>query len=166
VALLGTKAFKNFIGGEWVDAASGETFESISPADGGSIRSGSRLLIDLGYRTPSGDALRLPRFVVTVLDERDVGIFRFDSGLEPGIPDVLPAEGTVACLTDPIDLTPGRCRVHLSLLNAGNLADYVGDAAAFEVEPDAFHASGRFPRRAMALAVRRHRWSHVENDVS
>ena len=51
-------------------------------------------------------------------------------------------------------------------LNGGNLADYVGDAAAFEVEPDAFHASGRFPRRAMALAVRRHRWSHVGNDGS
>jgi acyl-CoA reductase-like NAD-dependent aldehyde dehydrogenase len=30
----GTKTFQNFIGGEWVDAASGETFESTSPATG------------------------------------------------------------------------------------------------------------------------------------
>src|SRR5581483_7289187 len=29
-----TQTFKNFIGGEWVDAASGETFESRSPATG------------------------------------------------------------------------------------------------------------------------------------
>jgi alpha-ketoglutaric semialdehyde dehydrogenase len=29
-----TKTFKNFIGGEWVDAVSGETFESASPATG------------------------------------------------------------------------------------------------------------------------------------
>jgi aldehyde dehydrogenase (NAD+) len=29
-----TKQFQNFIGGEWVDAASGETFESIVPATG------------------------------------------------------------------------------------------------------------------------------------
>jgi alpha-ketoglutaric semialdehyde dehydrogenase len=29
-----TKTFKNFIGGEWVDAASGETFESRNPANG------------------------------------------------------------------------------------------------------------------------------------
>src|ERR671939_79040 len=29
-----TKTFKNFIGGEWVDAASGDTFESVSPATG------------------------------------------------------------------------------------------------------------------------------------
>jgi alpha-ketoglutaric semialdehyde dehydrogenase len=32
-----TKTFKNFIGGEWVDAASGETFESTSPATGETI---------------------------------------------------------------------------------------------------------------------------------
>ena len=29
-----TKTFQNFIGGEWVDAASGDTFDSTSPADG------------------------------------------------------------------------------------------------------------------------------------
>jgi len=34
VALLGAKTFQNYIGGEWVDAVSGETFESVSPADG------------------------------------------------------------------------------------------------------------------------------------
>lgn len=34
MAILGAKTYKNFIGGEWVDAASGETFESTSPADG------------------------------------------------------------------------------------------------------------------------------------
>jgi aldehyde dehydrogenase (NAD+) len=37
VALLGAKTFQNYIGGEWVDAANGETFESISPANGDTI---------------------------------------------------------------------------------------------------------------------------------
>jgi aldehyde dehydrogenase (NAD+) len=37
VAILGAKTFKNYIAGEWVDAASGETFESTSPADGETI---------------------------------------------------------------------------------------------------------------------------------
>jgi acyl-CoA reductase-like NAD-dependent aldehyde dehydrogenase len=32
-----TKSFQNYIGGEWMDAASGETFESTSPADGETI---------------------------------------------------------------------------------------------------------------------------------
>jgi aldehyde dehydrogenase (NAD+) len=41
VPLLGAKKFKrtfqNYIGGEWVDAASGQTFESVSPATGETI---------------------------------------------------------------------------------------------------------------------------------
>ena len=34
MATTGTRTFRNFIGGEWADAASGETFESLSPATG------------------------------------------------------------------------------------------------------------------------------------
>ena len=37
MALTGTKSFQNYIGGEWVDAASGETFESSNPATGDTI---------------------------------------------------------------------------------------------------------------------------------
>jgi acyl-CoA reductase-like NAD-dependent aldehyde dehydrogenase len=37
MALLGAKTYQNFIAGEWVDAASGETFESTSPANGDAI---------------------------------------------------------------------------------------------------------------------------------
>src|ERR1041385_740522 len=34
MATTTTETFKNFIGGEWADAVSGETFESTSPANG------------------------------------------------------------------------------------------------------------------------------------
>ena len=37
MATLGAKTFQNYIAGEWVDAASGETFESTSPANGDPI---------------------------------------------------------------------------------------------------------------------------------
>ena len=37
MALIGSKTFQNSIAGEWVDAASGETFESTSPANGEAI---------------------------------------------------------------------------------------------------------------------------------
>ena len=37
MTILGAKTFQNYIGGEWVDAASGETFESTSPANGEAI---------------------------------------------------------------------------------------------------------------------------------
>ena len=34
MGILGTKIYRNYIAGEWVDAASGETFETIDPATG------------------------------------------------------------------------------------------------------------------------------------
>ena len=37
MAITETRTFQNFIDGDWVDAASGETFDSTSPADGESI---------------------------------------------------------------------------------------------------------------------------------
>src|SRR5215218_1062362 len=37
MALTGTKTYQNYIGGEWVDAASDETFESVNPATGEAI---------------------------------------------------------------------------------------------------------------------------------
>src|SRR6266513_2275751 len=37
MAILGAKKFKNYIDGEWADAASGATFESTSPANGETI---------------------------------------------------------------------------------------------------------------------------------
>src|SRR6476619_8590221 len=37
MANLGAKTFQYYIDGEWVDAASGETFESTSPANGETI---------------------------------------------------------------------------------------------------------------------------------
>ena len=37
MALTGTKTFLNYIGGEWSDSASGETFESVNPATGDTI---------------------------------------------------------------------------------------------------------------------------------
>ncbi len=37
MTITGAKTFQNYIDGEWVDAASGETFESTSPANGDAI---------------------------------------------------------------------------------------------------------------------------------
>src|SRR5919204_6347499 len=37
MAILGAKRYQNYIDGDWVDAASGDTFESTSPADGETI---------------------------------------------------------------------------------------------------------------------------------
>ena len=60
MATTETKTFRNFIGGDWTDAASGETFESLSPATGEL----------LGTFPKSGAEAELPRKVVALESRR------------------------------------------------------------------------------------------------
>jgi aldehyde dehydrogenase (NAD+) len=46
VATTGVKQYRNYIGGEWVDAASGETFESTNPATGETIGAFPKSTVD------------------------------------------------------------------------------------------------------------------------
>ncbi len=120
------------------------------------IRSSSRLKITLGYR--SAKPLQNPRFVVSVYDFSDTGIFVFDSDAAGGLPETLPAEGSVTCVTEPINLTPGRCFVNLRLSKGGADADYLAQAAIFDVEADDFHGSGKVPDRNWVLCLLKNEW--------
>ena len=122
------------------------------------VTCGSRLALELDYRAAS-QPLRSARFVLNIFDSERGCIFRLDTDAEPGLPAELPAEGTIRCVTDPIDLTPGSCSVNVSVLKGGVLADAVVSAATFDVVADDFYESGRIPRRQSVLALRHHRWS-------
>jgi len=124
----------------------------------GAITCGSRLELVIGYESATAP-LRFPRFVLTVADSSNVGIFRLDSQAVDGLPEVLPAKGTVRCVTEPIALTPGRCAVHTSLLRGATLTDFVLRSAEFDVQADDYFPSGRIPRRSTALTLRRHEWA-------
>ncbi len=126
-------------------------------ADDGAIRSSSRLKITIGYRSPK--PLLKAQFVASVYDFSDTGIFVFDSDAAGGLPEILPMEGHVTCLTDPINLTPGRCFVNLRLLKGGAVADYLAQATVFDVEPDDFHGSGKMPARNWVLCLLKNKWS-------
>ena len=78
--------------------------------------------------------LRFARFLVTVNDEDYTGIFVLDSQAEGGLPETLPATGSVSCVTEPIQVTPGKCFVNVSVWRAGKVADHVEYAAPFAVE--------------------------------
>jgi lipopolysaccharide transport system ATP-binding protein len=123
----------------------------------GVLRPGSGLRLTIGYRSDRG--LRHPQFVVSIYDAMDVGLFVLANELTGGLADILPAEGQVVCETDPINLTPGRCVIHLELLKGNVRADYLPYAGRFDVEPDDTYGSGMMPPRDWALCVLRHRWS-------
>jgi lipopolysaccharide transport system ATP-binding protein len=127
----------------------------------GVIRPASQLKIVVGYR--SNKVVRYPQFVISIYDQMDIGIFVLHNEFVGGLPERLPPEGTVTCLTEPINLTPGRCVVHIELLKGNVRADYVPHAGCFDVEPDNNYGSITLPSRNWALCVLQHRWSFNES---
>jgi lipopolysaccharide transport system ATP-binding protein len=121
----------------------------------GVIRSGSRLKLVIDYQSET--PVRQPQFVVSVLDQMDIGLFVLHTDMGGGLPTVLPAAGSVTCLTEPINLTPGRCAVHLEVLKGNVRADYVPYAASFDVEPDDTSGASALPRE-WAMLLLRHCW--------
>jgi lipopolysaccharide transport system ATP-binding protein len=128
--------------------------ESVESAS--AIRSTSRLKFTLKYK--SAKPLKHPRFLVTVYDLTNTGIYLMDSDAIGNLPEVLPAEGTVVCTTDAINLTPGRCYVNLALRRGSQLSDHVQYAAYFDVEADDFFGTGKVPPRDWVLGLVKHRW--------
>jgi lipopolysaccharide transport system ATP-binding protein len=116
--------------------------ESAEPGD--AIRSASRLKLVIHYRSDA--PVRQPQFVISILDQLDIGLFVLHNHMGGGLPDVLPSVGSVTCITEPIKLTPGRCVVHVEVLKGNVRADYVPYAACFDVEPDDTAGSSTLPR--------------------
>lgn len=129
--------------------------EPVAPS--GVIRTSSRLRISIDYW--SDRPLKNAQFYIDVSDLDDAGIYALDSTYMDDLPEVLPAEGTVVCETDPIHLTPGRCYLNVAVFRGTAMADRVDYAAVFDVEPEDFFASGRMPERKWTKCVIRHSWS-------
>jgi lipopolysaccharide transport system ATP-binding protein len=140
------------------DGSARLTSLAVEPAEGsGAIDSLSRVRFTIGYRAP--EPLRNPRFLIGIYDHRNTGVFLLDSQAVGSLPDVLPAEGTLTCITDPIMLTAGRCHVNVALERRGTLADYVAHATSFDVGAADPYGSGRVPGRDWVLCLLDHRWS-------
>ena len=125
------------------------------------IRTSSRLKVTIGYESQS--PLRNTKFLVGIYDSSSAGIFALDSEAAGGLPEVLPAKGSVTCVTNPINLTPGRCFVNLALFRGGMMADYLQYAGYFDVEMEDVYGTGKIPSRNWVLCVLRHKWSIEEN---
>jgi lipopolysaccharide transport system ATP-binding protein len=120
------------------------------------IRPGSRLLVHVGYR--SERPVKYPQFVVSVSDHLNGGLFLLHSEFANPLPETLPAEGVVTCETDPINLAPGRCIVHLEVLKGNVRADYIPYAGFFDVAHDDVYGTGMLPPREWARYVLGQRW--------
>jgi lipopolysaccharide transport system ATP-binding protein len=120
------------------------------------IHPGSRLKLSIAYQ--SDRPVARPQFVVSIYDALDTGIYVLHNDFVGGLPETLPPQGVVTCETDPINLTPGRCVIHLELLKGNTRVDYVPYAATFDIETADFYGSGMLPPRDWVLGVLNHRW--------
>lgn len=120
------------------------------------IRSTDRLLIEIGYS--SREELQRATFLVGIYDQLNRRLFFLNSGLSGGLPAVLPASGTVTCLTGPINITPGSCGVNVAVLLGGGVADHVEQAGIFEVSADDFCGAAQLTNRQMALCLLQQEW--------
>ncbi len=130
----------------------------VEDADGNEvIRPTSRLKVTIYYK--SDRPLTRPQFSATIYDDQqDVGMISLHSEIVGGLPDSLPPEGKVTCITEPIDLTPGRCYLNLSLLKGGEMADYLPYAVYFDVETDDIYGTGKLPERSWVYCLRQQQW--------
>jgi lipopolysaccharide transport system ATP-binding protein len=121
------------------------------------IRTGSRLKVTIEYT--SDKPVNFLQVYVSIYDLSHTGIYVLDSDVVGGLPERLPPKGVLTCLTDPINLTPGRCYATVGLYKGSMMADRVGCAAYFDVEPDDFYESGKIPARDYVLCTIRYQWS-------
>lgn len=141
----------------WGDGSAKITFLEIESTDPDKIiRPGSRLKITIGYC--SQKSIQHPQFMINIYDPLNIGIYLLHNDFVGGLPDIVPPQGSVTCLTDPINLTPGRWNVHLELLKGNVRADYIPAAGSFEVETDDVFGSGMMPPREWALGILGHKW--------
>jgi lipopolysaccharide transport system ATP-binding protein len=122
------------------------------------IRPKSRLKITIRYTSEA--PLRHAHFLVSVYDyQSSQGIYLLSSDAVGGLPDPLPACGTVTCITDPIHLTPGRCFINLRIKKGEVVADYIQFAKFFDVQEDDVYGTGKCPPRDWVTAIIGQQWS-------
>jgi lipopolysaccharide transport system ATP-binding protein len=126
-----------------------------------SIRCSDGLQIRLGYT--SEHELTQATFLVGIYDQFNRPIFFLDSEAAAGLPGLLPASGSVTCVSSAINLTPGPCIVNVAVLVGKEMADHVGHVCAFDVEADDFYGTGKLTSRQVTLCLLHQKWQ-VERD--
>lgn len=91
-------------------------------------------------------------------------LFRFDSKISDDLPEVLPPAGRIACLTEPILISPGECTLDVEL-RINKVSSYGLDGAAvFHVATEDFYGTGKIPTRKQSININRYRF-FLENEA-
>jgi lipopolysaccharide transport system ATP-binding protein len=121
------------------------------------IRCNSRLRITARYQSPA-PVPRL-RCLIGIYAHPNTPVFWLDSDATGGLPDLLPATGTITVTTEPINITPGRCFINIEGMKGGVMADSVEQAMEFDIEPADVFGTGRITPRDWAVCMVNQHWA-------
>jgi lipopolysaccharide transport system ATP-binding protein len=134
----------------------------VNAEEGKPIQPGCRLKIMIRYT--ASKIVRYPRFVLIIRDyKKHVNLLRIDSSIINGLPEALPPEGCVKCITDELLLTPGRCIVNLEIEREMIIADKIDYAGHFVIEIGNLYGITMIQSRERANSLIRYKWL-IEKD--
>lgn len=130
----------------------------VENADGGKpITAGSKLNIQIDYESES--KISGLQVIIEIKDSNtNTILFRFDSKISDDLPEILPPAGRIACLTDPILISPGECTLDVEL-RINKVSSYGLDSAAvFHVATEDFYGTGKIPTRKQSINLNKYRF--------
>jgi len=134
-------------------------FSATAGDDGGTVMCGQPATLTVRYRgatRPRNVALHI--CVFTALGE---GALYLDNEMVGQPFTELPAEGAMVCRLDRMPLLPGNYSVNLFCTINGVIADWVIDAARFDIGGGDFFGTGKLPPHGYGLVAADHRWDVV-----
>lgn len=125
------------------------------------IKSGCKLRITIKYR--SINQIRYPRLILRIFDYKTrSALVYLDTDAVNGLPELLPSSGIITCVSEKLNLTPGRCSVDIEFKKGSITADKVEFAGYFDIEASDVFGTGKIPTRAQASFLLESKWSFIK----
>lgn len=130
--------------------------------DGKPIRPSSKIIIKVGYRSKSPVKHLVVNFKIRDYKTGQPITF-LDSDNSNQIPHTLPKEGIIACTTDNINITSGKCIVDIYFRKGVDTVYKLADAGYFTVEKEIIYGSENITRN-YGMYLLDHNWSYEINE--
>ena len=127
------------------------------------IRPSSQIVIKISYRSESP----VHNLIVQIYirdSKTGQSITFLDSDNSGGLPDTLPPEGTIVCVTAKTYITAGKCTVDIRLMRGTTTTYFLQNAGFFHVEDEIIYGAGTVTRQE-GIYFLEHKWS-FENGQS
>ncbi len=120
---------------------------------------GSKLEFQITYTAKY--TIKYPRVTLGIYDAMGMGCARFDTRVTADLPNSINKSGKITCLTESINLKPGRYYINAAFFRQEIMEDYLIRAAFFDISESDYFKTGimfmDFEKEVLRVLLR-HRW--------